>query len=49
MDCPWETVEVWCQRCEKGYDVTESRSPREPARTVLILSKKGEPTERAGR
>jgi hypothetical protein len=40
-------VEIWCQRCEDGYDVTERRSPREPERTVLVLSKKGEPTERA--
>jgi hypothetical protein len=32
--------EIWCQRCEVGYDVMESRNPRDPERTVLVLSKK---------
>jgi hypothetical protein len=31
--------EIWCQRCESGYDVMESRSPRDPERTVLFLRK----------
>lgn len=34
--------EIWCQRCEMGYDVMESRNPRDPERTVLVLSKKRE-------
>lgn len=32
--------EIWCQRCEVGYDVMESRNPKDPERTVLVLSKK---------
>jgi len=32
--------EIWCQRCEEGYDVMESANPRDPQRTVLVLSKK---------
>jgi hypothetical protein len=39
--------EIWCQRCESGYDVMESRSPRDPERTVLVLSKKRQTPERA--
>jgi hypothetical protein len=38
--------EIWCQRCEEGYDVMESRNPRDPERTVLVLSKKRETTDR---
>ncbi len=34
--------EIWCQRCEEGYDVMESPNPRDPERTVLVLSKKRE-------
>jgi hypothetical protein len=34
--------EIWCQRCEVGYDVMERRNPRDPERTVLVLSKKRE-------
>jgi hypothetical protein len=32
--------EIWCQRCENGYDVMESPNPKDPERTVLVLSKK---------
>jgi hypothetical protein len=39
--------EIWCQRCESGYDVMESRSPRDPERTVLVLSKKRQMPGRA--
>jgi hypothetical protein len=39
--------EIWCQRCEVGYDVMESRNPRDPERTVLVLSKKREMPGRA--
>ena len=39
--------EIWCQRCEEGYDVMENRNPRDPERTVLILSKKRETTDLA--
>lgn len=39
-------TEIWCQRCEEGYDVMENRNPRDPERTVLILSKKREATDR---
>jgi hypothetical protein len=38
--------EIWCQRCEEGYDVMESKNPRDPERTVLVLSKKRETTDR---
>jgi hypothetical protein len=38
--------EIWCQRCEEGYDVMERRNPRDPERTVLVLSKKRETTDR---
>jgi hypothetical protein len=38
--------EIWCQRCEEGFDVLESRNPRDPERTVLVLSKKRETTDR---
>jgi len=34
--------EIWCQRCENGYDVMESPNPKDPDRTVLVLSKKRE-------
>ncbi len=39
--------EIWCQRCEEGYDVMESRNPRDPERTVLVLSKKRQTPGRA--
>ena len=39
--------EIWCQRCEEGYDVKENRNPRDPDRTVLVLSKKRETTDLA--
>ena len=39
--------EIWCQRCEEGFDVMESRNPRDPERTVLVLSKKRETTDLA--
>lgn len=39
--------EIWCQRCEVGYDVMESQNPRDPERTVLVLSKKREMPGRA--
>ncbi len=32
--------EIWCLRCEEGYDIMESPSPRAPDRTLLVLSKK---------
>jgi hypothetical protein len=34
--------EIWCQCCEEGFDVLEGRNPRDPERTVLVLSKKRE-------
>lgn len=39
--------EIWCQRCEVGYDVMESQNPKDPERTVLVLSKKRETRDRA--
>ncbi|MGD0265319.1 MAG: hypothetical protein ABSD47_10290 [Candidatus Methylomirabilota bacterium] len=39
--------EIWCQRCEEGYDVMESANPRDPERTVLVLSKKRQAPGRA--
>jgi LSD1 subclass zinc finger protein len=39
--------EIWCQRCEQGYDVTESANPKDPERTVLVLSKKRQAPGRA--
>jgi len=33
-------VEIWCQRCEAGFDIMESPNPRAPERTLLVLSKK---------
>lgn len=39
-------AEIWCQRCEEGYDVMESRNARDPERTVLVLSRKRETTDR---
>jgi hypothetical protein len=38
--------EIWCQRCEEGYIVMESPNPRDPERTVLVLSKKRETPDR---
>jgi hypothetical protein len=35
-----EVAEIWCGRCEEGFDVTESRHPRDPDRIALVLSKK---------
>lgn len=38
--------EIWCQRCEEGYDVMEKRNPKDPERTVLVLSRKRQTTDR---
>jgi hypothetical protein len=39
--------EIWCQRCEVGYDVMESQNPKDPERIVLVLSKKRQTRDRA--
>jgi hypothetical protein len=41
-----EIAEIWCGRCEEGYDITESRNPRDPDRIVLVLAKKRQMTDR---
>jgi hypothetical protein len=37
-------TEIWCIRCEVGYDIMESPNPRAPERTLLVLSKKRDDT-----
>ncbi len=32
--------EIWCGRCEIGYEINETRHPRDPERSVLVLEKK---------
>lgn len=39
---PW-CEEIWCPRCEVGYDVVERKSRTDPARIVLFLSRKSGP------
>ena len=33
-------TEIWCGRCEIGYEISEAKHPRDPKRSVLVLEKK---------
>ena len=33
-------TEVWCQRCEAGFEIREAKSPSHPDRLVLLLAPK---------